>query len=63
MSDIKYKLIAIVDDEEVYEVERPTTAEIEAMFDRAEYVVERWLQNDTEWKSRRTIQGPRCLPR
>lgn len=48
MSDIKYKLIAIVDDEEVYEVERPTTAEIEAMFDRAEYVVERWLQNDTE---------------
>ncbi len=44
MSEVKYKLIAIVDDEEVYEVERPTTAEIEAMFSRAEYAVEKELK-------------------
>lgn len=43
MNSIEYKLIALVDGEEVYEVTRPSTLEIEQMFERAEYAVEREL--------------------
>lgn len=43
MNEVEYKLIALVDGEEVYEVTRPSTLEIEQMFERAEYVVEREL--------------------
>lgn len=43
MNDVQYQLIALVDGEEVYEVTRPSTLEIEQMFERAELVVEREL--------------------
>ena len=43
MNEVEYKLIALVDGEEVYEVTRPSTLEIEQMFERAEYAVEREL--------------------
>lgn len=48
MSDITYKLQAVVDDEVIYEIERPTTAEIEGMFSRAEYAVEKKLDQQLE---------------